>query len=117
MIFSVSSSLSALSAYGTKMSVHADNVANVETGGYKKRQAVFKEGSGNQVQVEVKPVETPGPVITEVSDGRITEKELSNVDLAEEIPQTSLTQSGFEVNLKTLQAWDQMAGAVIDIFD
>jgi flagellar basal-body rod protein FlgC len=117
MIFSVGSSLSALKAFGVKMGVSADNVANVETEGYKKRRAVFKEGPNNDVQVAVTQPETSGPVIAEVKNGQITEKELSNVDLAEEIPQAILTQSGFEANLKTLQAWSEMTGTVIDMFE
>ena len=117
MIFSVASSLSAIRAYGVKMGVHADNVANVETEGYKKSQATFKEGVRNEVQVEVTKVETPGPTIAEVTSGQTVQKELSNVDLAEEIPQTILAQKGFEVNLITLKTQNEMLGSVIDILE
>jgi len=117
MIFSVASSLSAIQAYGVKMGVHADNVANVETEGFKKSRADLKEGVRNEVQVEVSKVETPGPAIAEVTNGQTELKEMSNVDLAEEIPQTILTQRGFDVNFITLKAQDQMLGSVIDILE
>ncbi|MBL7181084.1 MAG: flagellar basal body rod C-terminal domain-containing protein [Pseudomonadota bacterium] len=117
MIFSVSSSLSAIKAYGVKMGVSADNVANAETDEYKKRRVIFKEGVRNDVQVEIEKVDTPGPIVSEANNGQVTEKELSNVDLTEEIPQAILTQRGFEVNLKTLQTLDEMTGTVIDMFE
>ncbi len=117
MIFSVSSSLTALKAYGVKMGVHADNVANAQTEEYKKRRAVFKEGLRNDVQVAIEQVDTPGPAVVEINDGEITERELSNVDLAEELPQTILTQRGFQVNLTTLKALDEMLGSIIDIIE
>ena len=117
MIFSVCSSLSAIRAYGVKMGVHADNVANANTEEYKKRRVVFEEGSRNDVQVEIEQVDTPGPTVAEVTDGQIEEKELSNVDLAEEIPQTILTERGFEANFVTLRTQDEMLGSVIDILE
>ena len=117
MIFSVASSLSAIQAYGVKMEVHADNVANVATEGYKKSRATLEEGVGNEVRVEVTKVETPGPTIAEETNGQIEEKELSNVDLAEEIPQTIVTQKGFESNFITLKTQNEMLGSVIDILE
>lgn len=117
MIFSVSSSLTALKAYGIKMGVHADNVANAQTEEYKKSRAVFKEGLRNDIQVEVEQVNTPGPTVVEIKDGERTERELSNVDLAEELPQTILAQRGFQVNLTTLKALDEMLGSIIDIIE
>lgn len=117
MIFSVNSSLTAIKAYGVKMGVHADNVANAQTEEYKKSRAVFKEGLRNDVQVEIEQVNTPGPTVAEITDGERTERELSNVDLAEELPQTILTQRGLEMNLTTLKALDEMLGSVIDIVE
>ncbi len=115
MISSISSTLSALSAYGKKMGVVADNVANWQSGGFKKRQAVFAEGENKTVEVEVRRIETPGPVITDVRDGEMIDKELSNVDLVEEIPQTVISQRGYEANLKTLTVQDEILESVIDI--
>jgi flagellar basal-body rod protein FlgC len=117
MILSVSSTLSALRAFGAKMGVNANNVANADTEGYKKRRAVLQEGSNNDVQVDIEQVNTPGPAVAEEKDGQITEKEMSNVDLAEELTQTILNQRGLEVNLTTLKTQDEMIGSVIDMFE
>jgi flagellar basal-body rod protein FlgC len=115
MISSVNSTLSALKAFGKKMDVIADNVANVNTEGYKKSRALLKSGSNNEVHAEVNQINSPGPPSFELRDGQMTERELSNVDLVEEISQTITTQRGYEANLKTLKTQDEMSKAVIDI--
>ena len=40
---------------------------------------------------------------------------MSNVDLAEEIPQTMIAQRGYEANLATLRTRDEMLKSIIDI--
>ncbi len=117
MIFSVCSPLTAIRAYSDKMGVHADNVANANTEEYKRRRAVLEEGPRNDVQLNIEQVDTPGPTVAEVSGDQTELKELSNVDLAEEIPQTILTQRGFEANFVTLKTRDEMIGSVIDILE
>lgn len=115
MISSVNSGLSALRAFGEKMAVTGNNVANMNTEEFKKSRAILKEGSNGDVQVEVDRVNTPGPTIVEINDGKMTEKELSNVDLAEEISQTILAQRGYEANLTTIKTRDEMLGTLVDI--
>ena len=80
MICSASNTLSAIKAFGEKMGVTADNVANVETEEFKKRRAVFQEGIRGDLQVEVTQVETPGPTRIEVHDGMIEKKESSKAN-------------------------------------
>jgi flagellar hook protein FlgE len=59
-------------------------------------------------------VDTPGaPVLSADGTGEI--RESSNVDLAEEIVDLHTTQYGFEANLKTLKAEDEMLGSLFDI--
>lgn len=115
MVFSVHSGLSALRAFGTKMEVTANNVANVNTEEFKKSRAILKEGSNSNVEVEIDRVNTPGPTIVEIESDKMTEKELSNVDLAEEIPQIILSQRGYEANLTTIKTWDEMLATLVDI--
>ena len=115
MISSVSSSLSALNAFGEKMAVTANNVANVETEEFKKSRAVMVEGSNGEVEVNVEKVDEPGPTRTEIEEGQMVEKEMSNVDLAEEIPQTMIAQRGYEANLATVKTEDEMVGTLIDV--
>jgi flagellar basal body rod protein FlgG len=114
MIFSINNNISALSAFEQKMQVIADNVANVNTEGFKKSRAILKEGPVGDVHVDIERIDTPGRPEFETRDGRIIERELSNVDLIEEIPQTILTQRGFEANLTLLKTKDEMLGSLID---
>ena len=115
MTFSVGSSLSALSAYGIKMQVTSNNVANWQSDEFKKSQAVFTEGENSNVKVDIQKVETSGSIIAEIQDGEMVEKELSNVELAEEIPQTVVSQRGYEANLKTIQVQDEVMERLIDM--
>jgi flagellar hook protein FlgE len=115
MTFSVGSTLSALHALGTKMQVTSNNVANVYTDGFKKSQTTLVEGPNQTVQVEIDEIDTPGPIVYDQYDGHAVEREMSNVDLAEEIPQTVLIEKGYQANLKTLKVQDEMIGSLLDI--
>jgi flagellar basal-body rod protein FlgC len=115
MSFSVSGNISALFAFGKKMGVTANNIANVQSDEFKKSRTVLKEGLHGDVQVDIDRIETEGPLIPESIDGETTYKEGSNVDLAEEIPQTIPTQRGYEANLKVIQTKDEMLGSLLDI--
>lgn len=115
MISAVNSTVSALQAYKTQMNVRSNNVANVNTEGFKKSKATLKEGDNGDVQVDVNPVNTPGHRYQELEDDQMVEKETSNVDLAEEFPQMMVTQHAYEANMKVLQAQDKMLGSTLDI--
>ncbi len=114
MVFSVSSTLTAIKAFSEKMGVIANNIANVETEGFKKSRAILTEGPRSDVSVEISQVDTPGPTVVEVNEGQATNKELSNVDLAEEIPQSIIAQRGYEANLTVIKTQDEMLGSVLD---
>jgi flagellar basal-body rod protein FlgC len=117
MSLSVGSTLSALQAFGTKMSVTANNVANVCSDEFKKSRAVLEEGQNQAVVVDIQRIDTPGPLIQDVQGTEVVERELSNVDLGEELPQTISTSRGYEANLKTIQTRDDMLGTVIDLVE
>lgn len=115
MTFSIQSALSAIKAFGEKMGVTANNIANMETEGFKKSKATLVEGPKKNVEVKITQPDIPGPVVVEETDGQLTEKEMSNVDLAEEIPQTIMAQRGYEANLATIRTQDEMLKSIIDI--
>ncbi len=115
MVSTLNSTLSALDAMGKKMAVHANNVANVNTEGFKKSRAVLKEGPNDTVDIEVSKVNTPGSQYSETIGDQVIEMESSNVDIAEEMPQTMLTQRYYQANLKMFSAIDEMLGNLIDI--
>ena len=115
MISAVNSTVSALQAYKTQMEVTSNNVANVNTEGFKKSKATLKEGDNGNVQVDVNEVNTPGHRYQELEDDQMVEKETSNVDLTEEFPQMMVTQHAYEANMKVLQTQDRMLGTTLDI--
>ncbi len=114
MTIALNTALSALDAYGKKLDVTSNNIANLNTDGFKKSQAVFEEADSSGVIVSISKVNTPGaPIPSE--DGTEKPRESSNVDLAEEIVNLKTTKHGFEANLKTLKAQDEMLGSLFDI--
>ncbi len=115
MMSSINSSLSALVAFSKKMQVTANNVANVYSDGFKKSRTVLTEGPNNSVQVEIDQIKTKGPIVNVQENDETKQKELSNVDLAEEFPQAILTQRNYEANLKIFKTEDEMLGSVIDM--
>jgi len=115
MIGSLGISMAALKAHGTKMQVTSRNIANINTEQFKKGRATLTQGSGGMVQARVDQIDTPGHTVLQVDGGSITEKELSNVDLTEEISNMIVTQNGYEANLKAIKTQDEMLGAAIDI--
>ena len=115
MISQLSAGISARSAFSKKMRVTANNVANVNTDGFKKSRTIIEEGpSGDGVHARVDIVNTPGYVKLVENDGAVQEVETSNVDLAEEIPDTISTKAGYKANLKTIQTIDEMIGSLLD---
>ena len=115
MISSVNSTLSALQAYKNSMGVTANNIANVNTDKFKKSRATMHEGVNGNVELAVNKVNTPGHRYQELEGNQMVEKETSNVNLEEELPDLMITQRTYEANLKVLQTQDRMLGAMLDI--
>jgi len=115
MVGSIGNSVAALKALGTKMDVTARNIANANSDGYKKSRAVLKEDPNGGVGSHVETLDTPGPSIVSVEDGQKTKKELSNVDLTEEMTEMIVTQHGYTANLQSIETEDEMLGAALDI--
>jgi len=115
MIFSVDNNISALKAFGAKMGVTANNIANVESEEFKKSSALLQEGDRGSVKVDISRIDTPGAIRTKYIDDEQVETEMSNVDLAEEIPETIPTQRGYEANLTVIKTKDEMLATIIDI--
>ena len=113
MISSVYNNISALLAFGTKMGVSANNIANVNTDEFKKSRADIVETSHGSVDAEVSRVDTPGSLYSEQGDPAI--REMSNVDIAEDVVQTIRTQNGYQANLKMISVHDEMLGSIISI--
>jgi len=115
MVGSIGNSVAALKALGTKMDVTAKNIANANSDEYKKSRAILKEDSNGGVGAHVETIDTPGPSIVSIENGQKSERELSNVDLTEEMTEMIATQHSYTANLKSIETEDEMLGAALDI--
>lgn len=115
MVSTIQNNLSALNALDKKMQVTANNVANVNTNEFKKSKAVLLEGKNGNIDVDVQKVDTPGYPTEKIQDDKPVETETSNVDLAEELQESILTQNAYNANLKLVKTQDQMLGTLLDI--
>ncbi len=111
----LNTAVSSVRAHERKLGVTANNVANVNTNGFKRGRAVLKEGPAGDVRVSVHREDTPSPVDPLAPAAPGVEKSLSNVDLAEEMPDLVSTTVGYKVNLKVIRARDDMIGSLLDI--
>lgn len=118
MGFAINTGASALKAFGIKMAVSANNVANVYSEDFKKSRALVTEGQEGQndaVKVNISKVDTEGPIETKMVNGQAVHQELSNTDIAEEFTGQITTQRAFEANTKTIKTEDEMLGTLIDM--
>ena len=115
MIGGISSALSGLGAAGVQMANTANNVANMNSDGFKKGRVLQTERRPQGVSTVVEKVETPGPYVAEDTARGATLTEKSNVDLTEEMPQMMVNQHSYSANLKTLQVADEMTASLLDI--
>jgi flagellar hook protein FlgE len=115
MMFPVNSSLSAVAAYGKKMSVHANNVANAYSEGFKRSRAILKEGANHDVTVEIDRIDSPEYPVSETSENQTVHNESNNVDLETEVLEIKICQRGYEANLSFIKTKDEMAGTILDL--
>jgi len=108
MVSALDSAGSALRAFGTRLNVTADNVANVRTDGFKKGLTVIEEAPEGGVRAKVGRSDTPGPLDPQ------TGKPLSNVDLAEETVDQIPTDIGYKANTAVMRTEDEMLGSLLD---
>lgn len=103
--------LMALWAFDRKSGVIANNIANVNTDGFRKSRAVFEEESPAGVQVTVERMNTPEDTVT------LGEAETapSNVNLDEELIAFIINRHHYAANIETVRAADEMQGILLDI--
>jgi len=115
MIAGTQSAVGGLQAFTTKIETNANNVANLNTEGFKKDRVVLSAQIPQGVRAGVEKVDTPGAFIAEQTDQGMEMIEQSNVDLSEEFSDLMRAAHGCKANLKTLQAVDEMIQTVLDI--
>lgn len=109
------SALSALQAFGTKLNSNANNIANSQSEGFKKTRVTLSDTQPQGVKANVEKVDTPGASHYEQTSQGTELVELSNVNLAEELPESNLNTTFYKANLKTLQVADEMTESLLNI--
>jgi flagellar hook protein FlgE len=110
--------LSALRALSIKQDVTANNTANMNTDNFKKTRAFLEESpSSSGVKVTLSRVNTPGAPIPpeEGLPASYENREMSNVDPAEELVEMIATRHAFTANIKSIQTEDEMEKTLLDI--
>lgn len=111
MLPGIGASLIALTVLGRKLANIAGNIANSNTDGYKKSVARIREGKNGLPELAVEQSESPGALVEEAGALRKT----SSVDLVEEFPQMMIVLRGYQANIKTLKAQDEILESTLDI--
>ena len=115
MIAGIQSALSGLQAFATKIENTANNVANMNTDGFKKNRVVLSAQYPQGVKARIEQGDAHEPFTAGVTGQGYAMIEPSNVDLSEEVPEMLLNTHGYTANIKTLQAADQMMQSLLDI--
>lgn len=115
MFFSVDNTIAALRAFGKKMQVISNNIANVSTDGYKRQRADLVNDKNDGITVSISRPGADAAAQNEPADNENPAP--SDVTLNEEIPQSIATQRYYEANLTTLTARDEMLKSTIDIIE
>ncbi len=115
MIQGINTSITALNALGKKMNASANNTANIDTDGYKKIQVTMAQMESGGVEALMGKVDIPGPMVSELTSQGSVLVEKSNVDLAQEVTNQIVAKRGYEANLASIRAFDEMMGSVLDI--
>jgi flagellar basal-body rod protein FlgC len=110
------SALSALNALGIKFGVAANNVANVNTDGFKKSRAHLEDNHPAGVTVSISRPDIPGFSLPS-EDGSPENRESSNVSLEEETVELLVSKRAYLANLNTLKQEEETIGTILDILE
>jgi len=115
MIPPLQSALSGLYAAGTKLRANADNIANLNTEGFQRTRVLQADIASGGVRSVAEKVTIPGHARYEETNNGHELIEMSNVDLANEMPDMTLNATMFKASLKTIQTTDEMLGSLLQI--
>ncbi len=117
MISSLNTSLSGLNAFQQQLGVAANNLANVNTDGFKASRAVLESAQPQGVIAKSQKLELPGPLeLQQTADGE-QQVEKSNVDVGQEMVGLMTARRAYQVNLKALKTADETVGSLLDVVD
>lgn len=110
------SAIAGMAVHAAKMAVHAHNVANVNTDEFKRSEAVIESNPGGP-SITVTESTSPGPVVSEPEGlpGGPVSRELSNVNLPEEMVQMVIAKHGYMASAQVILTQSETLGSLIDI--
>lgn len=97
----ISNNVSSIQSHQTMMNTTANNVANVNTGGF--------------VPSDTRMSSNEGSVSANTRKADDTGSKTSQTDLAKEIPDQIIAQDATAVNVTAIKAQDEMLGSLLDI--
>ncbi|MFW6236698.1 MAG: flagellar basal body protein [Desulfovibrionales bacterium] len=122
----ISPSMEAIRAFSRSMEVTANNIANVNTDGFRFSRVHFEAGPGGEgvrAQDAQESSRSGGLVrrdeVMENADGGFeqhsTMVESSNTDLAEEMVHLNIDSTGMEANIATLRTMEETTGHILNL--
>jgi flagellar hook protein FlgE len=103
MIFgAIQTAFASMQAHQRAFAAHAQNVANVNTDGYRAVEATFESDSSGGVDVTFSRGPDPG-------------SDRSGVDLAEEAVDGMMLEMGIKANMAVVREADEMLGSLLDV--
>jgi flagellar basal body rod protein FlgG len=108
----ISTSIAGISAFGRQLETIANNIANVNTDGYKAKKPQIVENSQGIPEITV-TINSTGGIPIQGPDTPV--RESSNVELSQEFPNMLLAKRGYEARLKALRVQSELDKSVLDI--
>nr|WP_321467437.1 flagellar basal body rod C-terminal domain-containing protein [uncultured Desulfobulbus sp.] len=115
MLPAISAATSGLQAYTVKTQATANNVANMNTEGFKRDVVTFSSQAPQGGSANVSKDLSPGALVEETTSNGREMVEQSNTDLVQEMTDLIVEKNGLRANIKTLQTTDEMLGTLINL--
>ncbi|MFB3925609.1 MAG: flagellar basal body protein [Syntrophales bacterium] len=103
-----------LRALSIKVDVTADNIANVNSDGFKKSRVEFEEAYPYGVKATVSRTHTPGTLLPPEA-GQSAMRESANVALEEEIVNLTVVQDIYYANLAVIKTDEETQGMLLHL--
>jgi len=97
----ISNNVSSIQAHQTMLNVNANNIANVSTDGFRPSDTRMSD-EGNFVSANVRLADNNG-------------SQMSQTDLAKELPDQIIAQDATAVNVAAIRTRDEMMGTLLDM--
>lgn len=122
----ISGNMQALHVLGLSRQIGANNIANMNTPGFKASRLTLESGpNGRGVRPQsIDQDSSPGPLEPALEgvrgeQGRLESvwglREGSNTDLVREMVSSMQDETAFKANTTMIRAWDQTLGSVLDL--